>query len=111
MVMVVIVADCNLYIPDTSIYQDIFLLDTVDGTLPPLSSVFQFLWKILLLGSISQMGKLRNMEVKTQLFLDQGHSLLSDSLFLKICKYVYLVTGCQNWDHLSDSALSHHRFV
>lgn len=40
MVMVVIVADCNLYIPDTSIYQDIFLLDTVDGTLPPLSSVF-----------------------------------------------------------------------
>lgn len=38
--MVVIVADCNLYIPDTSIYQDIFLLDTVDGTLPPLSSVF-----------------------------------------------------------------------
>ena len=40
MVTVVIVADCNLYIPDTSIHQDIFLLDTVDGTLTLLSSVF-----------------------------------------------------------------------
>ena len=62
--MVVIVANCNLYIPDTSIHQDI-VLDTVDGTLPMLSSVFPVsVGQILLLGSISQMGKLRNMEVK-----------------------------------------------
>ena len=69
MVMVVIVANCNLYIPDTSIHQDI-VLDTVDGTLPMLSSVFPVsVGQILLLGSISQMGKLRNTEVKHSSFL------------------------------------------
>ena len=63
--MVVMAADCNLYIPDTSIHQDIFLLDTVDGTLPLLSSGSVSVGQILLLSSIFQMGKLRNTEVKT----------------------------------------------
>lgn len=62
---VVMAADCNLYTPDTSIHQDVFLLVTVDGTLPLLSSVSVSVGQILLLSSIFQMGKLRNTEVKT----------------------------------------------
>lgn len=81
MAMVVTAADCNLHTPDPSIHQGMFLLDTVDGTLPLLSSVFLVsVGQILLLSSIFQMGKLRNTEVKTLTTLSWSVALPSEWL-------------------------------